>query len=232
VRQTANAVEEVSFAIDVNGQRLAHWTASPRQLRELSAGFLFAQGYIDTADDLLSLDVELSSAVQAIATVRVSDEHMAEGERLRRERSNSGPDAMLGRIARESGASTPPEDLSESFRELFGHDDDTAGLHTAAAWVAGRLHYVTHETGRHNAVDKVIGAALIAHTSLENAGLLLTARVSGEIAFKAARARMAWIASRSVPTTLAVSVARTGGLVIVARAAGRERRLFRPHGPQ
>jgi FdhD protein len=232
VTRTARAVEEVSFAIDVNGARVAHWTATPGQMRELTAGFLFAQGYIEGTADLLALDVKLTNAAHAVATVQVPDERMAEGERRRRERARSGFDEMLDGISREPGAIEPPEDLSESFRELFGLDDaarDTVGLHTAAAWIAGGLHYATHEIGRHNAVDKVIGAALIAHAPLESAGLLLTARVSGEIAFKAARARMAWIASRSVPTSLAVSIARTAGLVIVARAAGKERRVFRPH---
>ena len=55
--------------------------------------------------------------------------------------------------------------------------------------------------------------------------------ISGGIAEKAARAGLAWVASRSVPTTLAVEIAAAAGLPIVARAAGKDARVFAPHHP-
>jgi FdhD protein len=83
--------------------------------------------------------------------------------------------------------------------------------------------------GRHNGVDKAIGAALLAGADLGALGLLTTARISGEIAEKAARAGVAWVASRSVPTTLAVELAATAGLPLVARAGSPDARVF--HDP-
>ncbi|NIP78675.1 MAG: sulfurtransferase FdhD, partial [Gemmatimonadetes bacterium] len=84
------------------------------------------------------------------------------------------------------------------------------------------------EVGRHNGVDKTIGSALLAGSTLTTLGLLTTARISGEIAEKAARAGLAWVASRSVPTTLAVEIAAAAGLPLVARAPGKDVRVFRP----
>jgi hypothetical protein len=71
------------------------------------------------------------------------------------------------------------------------------------------------DIGRHNAVDKVLGAALLARRAVAGLGLLVTGRISAELAYKAARARLAWVATPSVPSTLAVEVARRTGMVLV-----------------
>ncbi len=136
------------------------------------------------------------------------------------------PDLLPQRDPRRA----PPLDrFPELFRELFDRSpsrETTGGHHTTALARDRRLVHVHEEIGRHNAVDKVIGAAFLAGDPLERLGLVTTARISGEIAEKAARAGLAWIASRSVPTTLAVAIARTAGLPIVARAAGRDPAVF------
>src|SRR5690606_14588328 len=76
--------------------------------------------------------------------------------------------------------------------------------------------------------DKAIGAALLAGEDLGRMGLVLSARVTGEIALKAARCGVAWIASGSVPTTLALRIAAAAGFPIVARAADRDAHVYWP----
>jgi FdhD protein len=80
--------------------------------------------------------------------------------------------------------------------------------------------------GRHNGADKAIGGALLAGSALRGLGLMTSARISGEIAEKAARAGLAWVASRSVPTTMAVEIASAAGIPLIARAAARDARVF------
>jgi FdhD protein len=82
----------------------------------------------------------------------------------------------------------------------------------------GKLLAHAEDIGRHNAVDKVVGIATLARTELAGLGLLVTGRISAELAFKAARAGIAWVATPSVPSTLAVEIARRAGLVVVGRA--------------
>ena len=63
--------------------------------------------------------------------------------------------------------------------------------------------------------------------------LVTTARISGGMAAKAARAGLPWIASRSVPTTLALEIASLAGITVFARAAGPDARVcVLPEGPQ
>ncbi|MDH4347655.1 MAG: formate dehydrogenase accessory sulfurtransferase FdhD, partial [Gemmatimonadota bacterium] len=74
------------------------------------------------------------------------------------------------------------------------------------------------DIGRHNAVDKVIGAAILARRPIHGLGLLVTGRISAELAFKGARAGVKYVATPSVPSTLAVEIARRAGMTLVGRA--------------
>ncbi len=91
-----------------------------------------------------------------------------------------------------------------------------------------RLLFHAEDIGRHNAVDKVIGAAVLAREPIGGRGLLVTGRISAELAFKAARAGLAWVATPSVPSTLAVTIARGAGMVLVGRAVSGTPHLHRP----
>jgi FdhD protein len=71
-------------------------------------------------------------------------------------------------------------------------------------------------------VDKVVGAALLAGDPVRGLGMLVTGRISAELAFKGARAGLAWIATPSVPSTLAVEIARRAGMVLIGRAVSAE----------
>src|SRR5207247_6098637 len=84
------------------------------------------------------------------------------------------------------------------------------------------------DAGGHNAVDKVVGAAVIARVPILGRGLLVTGRISAELAYKAARAGLAWVATPSVPSTLAVTIARRTGIVLVGRAVSGTPHVHRP----
>ena len=133
------------------------------------------------------------------------------------------PDARVG-------ADLPdPATLPDLLRELFDRSPSrrtTGGHHTTALCDGRQLRHLHEVVGRHNGADKAIGGAFLAGEDLRRLGLLTTARISGEIAEKTARAGLAWVASRSVPTTLAVEIARAAGLPLIARAGGSDVRVF------
>jgi FdhD protein len=119
------------------------------------------------------------------------------------------------------GPAPAPERLRALFKLLFGKGDrykDTGGIHAAALTDGVELIAHAEDIGRHNAVDKSIGSALIARRPVTGLGLLVTGRISAELAFKAVRAGIAWVATPSVPSTLAVEIARRSGVTLVGRA--------------
>ena len=84
------------------------------------------------------------------------------------------------------------------------------------------------DIGRHNAVDKVIGSALLEQRSITDLGLLVTGRISAELAFKAYRAGLAYVATPSVPSTIARDIAQRSGMTLVGRAASGTPDYHRP----
>ena len=107
------------------------------------------------------------------------------------------------------------------FKELFARGErykETGGIHAAALTDGERLLHHAEDIGRHNAVDKVIGGAVLDERTPDGLILLVTGRISGELAFKAARAGIAVVATPSVPSTIAVDIARASGMHLVGRA--------------
>ncbi len=227
-------VEEVPVWLEVNGHPLVTWMCTPDLLEELAIGWLHGEGYIDQLDEVhlrpCATDLGFWAEVPAARVEAVR----AEG---RRAVLASGCGAVSTFLAEPStvdarpprGAPPEPDQLRALFKALFSRGDrykDTGGIHAAAlvdpaalgAGAETALLSHAEDIGRHNAVDKSIGGAFLAGRRVEGLGLLVTGRISAELAFKAARAGLSWVATPSVPSSLAVEIARRSGMVLVGRA--------------
>ena len=227
------AVEETAVWLEVNGRAAVTWMCTPELLEELAVGWLHGEGYIDRVEEVqlrpCATDLGFWAQVPPERVTVVE----AEGRRPVLASGCGAVSTFLAEpstVERRTLRGLPPsqERLRALFKALFARGErykDTGGIH-AAALVEGEdpadpdRSLVAHaeDIGRHNAVDKSIGGALLAGRSVAGLGLLVTGRISAELAFKAARAGLAWVATPSVPSTLAVEIARRSGMVLVGRA--------------
>lgn len=228
------AVEEVPVWLEVNRVPAVTWMCTPDLLEELAIGWLHGEGLIDSIDDVrlrpcvTDLGFWAEVEPERLAAVR------AEGRRSVLASGCGAVSTFLAdpatfEAAPHRGPAPEPADLRALFKELFRRGEryrDTGGIH-AAALVDQRLVAHAEDIGRHNAVDKVVGAALLARRSPGGHGLLVTGRISAELASKAARAGIAWVATPSVPSTLAVEIARRTGMTLVGRAVSGSPDLHR-----
>lgn len=222
------AVEEVPVWLEVNGRPVVTWMCTPDLLEELAIGWLHGEGYIDTIEQVhlrpCATDLGFWAEVPAENVAAVQ----AEG---RRPVLASGCGAVSTFLADPATVESKPargsvpslEQLRGLFKQLFARGErykDTGGIHAAALVENDSSSLIAHaeDIGRHNAVDKTLGAALLAGRPVQGLGLLVTGRISAELAFKAARAGLAYVATPSVPSTLAVEIARRSGMVLVGRA--------------
>ena len=223
-------VEEVPVWLEVNGRPAVTWMCTPDLLEELAIGWLHGEGYIDRLDQVHLRPCATDLGFWAeVPQVRV-DAVRAEG---RKPVLASGCGAVstfladAATVEAQPMRGTPPglDELRGFFKALFARGErykDTGGIHAAALVdhkePSSPLIAHAEDIGRHNAVDKVLGAALLAGRPVEGLGLLVTGRISAELAFKAARAGLAYVATPSVPSTLAVEIARRSGMVLIGRA--------------
>jgi FdhD protein len=198
-------VDETIVRMNVNGVSAHAWRCTPMDLEALAIGRLFIDGVIAAADEAHLIvsgsgtsEVTIEARIEARATITAAPRGQL-----------PIPDAEI---------------FTEMFRLLFNTVDARhahGGMHAAAATDGRRIIVQMEDVGRHNTIDKITGALLLARLSPAAHGLLTSSRVSGEIADKSARAGFAWLASRSLPTTLAVSFAHAAHMPIIGRAAGR-----------
>jgi FdhD protein len=222
-----DAVDEVPVWLEVNGQPAVTWMCTPDQLPELVAGWCFGEGYIDARQDLLSMR-PCAKEPGFWVTVPEARYETVEGQERRRVLA-SGCGAVttilgsLSNVPRRTARPAIP-DLARTralFKELFARGEryaSTGGIHAAALTDGETLLCHAEDIGRHNAVDKVIGERILAGARPDDLILLVTGRISGELAFKAARARIAVVATPSVPSTIAVEIAQAAGMVLIGRA--------------
>jgi FdhD protein len=234
-----DAVEEAAVWLEVNGESAVTWMCTPDQLPELVVGWLYGEGYIDAMKDVLSLR-PCALELGFWATVPGERYETVEGtERRRVLASGCGAvTTILGSLSRVPRRTQPPSipDLPHTrklFKELFAKGaryNETGGIHAAALTNGETLLAHAEDIGRHNAVDKVLGATLMAGGRPDDLILLVTGRISGELAYKAARARLAVVATPSVPSSLAVDIARSAGMTLIGRAVSGEPQVWTMDG--
>ncbi|MGE0799880.1 MAG: formate dehydrogenase accessory sulfurtransferase FdhD [Lautropia sp.] len=229
---------ETPVAFEYNGIAQAVMLASPLDLHDFALGFSLSEGIIDSPAQLLEFDA-CDGADGITLRLRVAG---AAFDRLKRQRR-----ALAGRTgcglcgveqlsqvvrvlpplpapAAGSGGIAPAA-IERALLEMRARQtlhDATGAVH-AAAWSAsdGRVELVREDVGRHNALDKLIGA--LARSSFDAAGgfIVVSSRASVEMVQKTVIGGVPLLAAVSAATTLAVDVARDCGLTLVGFARGQ-----------
>ena len=211
-------VREQPLVIYVNGTKFVTLLCSPLKLDCLVVGYLWLEKVIASLDDIHELRV---SEVDGRADVSLTQDVELPTERILTSGCGGGItfriDPRLFPQIRSS-LRVRPEQLFHGMRELFAAAVNyraSRGIHGAALSDGDRLLVIAEDVGRHNAVDKVKGEALLRGIPTTDRVLLSTGRVSSEMLLKAARMGVPLVASRTSPTEMAISLAEQLGLTVV-----------------
>lgn len=228
------AVEE-PLEIRIGDLPLSVTMRTPGNDHELVAGFLLTEGIISDPTQLKRLEPVGSGSANAISADLVTTDSIP--EQLQRNFLAASSCGICGKASIDSirvrGIKAPNREfdinagtlcaLPEKLRNhqaVFGR---TGGLHAAAAFTSsGELLAIREDIGRHNAVDKVIGwAVLNDHLPLSNIALMVSGRGGFEIVQKALVAGVPVLASVSAPSSLAVQLAREFSMTLVGFLRGQ-----------
>jgi len=232
------AVEE-PLEIRLAGFSVAVTMRTPGHDRELAAGFLFTEGIIHTANDIDTISVCQADDAESqgnIINVNPRDPAIVDPSRWQRNFFTTSSCGICGKASIESVRQEAPpirSDLSVPYKTVYGLEeqlrgaqsafDKTGGLHGAGLFDRdGRLLVAREDVGRHNAVDKVIGHALLGEANarthrlpLSDLLLMVSGRLSFEIVQKALMAGIPLVAAVSAPSSLAVELARSADMTLV-----------------
>jgi len=205
-----DVVREQPLTIHVNGEKFLTLLCSPMRLEALVVGYLWMEKVIGGVDDITGLDV---SAVDGRADVTLAHPVTLPTERILTSGCGGGitfriDHRLFPRLS--SALRVRPSDLAEGMKQLFDaatHYKRSRGIHGAALSDGSRLLVVAEDVGRHNAVDKIKGQALLDGIPTTDRILLSTGRISSEMLLKAARMGVPVVASRTSPTEMAVALA-------------------------
>lgn len=223
---------ELSIVLSVNGDPFATLVASPHDLHYLVAGFLRLQGVIRTPADLLSLTV---SERQGCVSVRVRGEVPKRPSPVPLREAGGGidlprPDGFSPQVRLPgSGPFFRPEGVIGAMALLSRSGEgcrETGGIHRAAAGDGERLLLFAEDIGRHNAVDRVAGEALLKGIDLSGRILATSGRVSSGMAAKAAILGVSTVVSRSAPTDPAIRICGDLGITLVGCVRGERFNVY------
>lgn len=219
------AVEE-PLEIRLDGHPVAVVMRTPGHDEELAAGFLVTEGIISTVAELRKIEPRSD---ENRVLVFLQDGVAVDLGRLTRHLFTGSSCGLCGKATLDAILTESPPierrtDISDAvlleapakLRAAQGTFEATGGLHAAGVFTAaGELLIIREDIGRHNAVDKVIGYALINGIDLSATFLLVSGRLSFEIMQKALAARIPAIAAISAPSSLAVDFAKRSEQTLV-----------------
>jgi formate dehydrogenase accessory protein FdhD len=213
--------------------------ASPTDLEDYAVGFTVSEGLVADSREIQSVEVE-RGAQSIEVRIGIAGERFSELLRRRRNltgRSGCGlcgaetvEEAIRPPVRITKGPTVTVADLHAALIQLESMQPvnaRTGSIHAAAWVVPGQrigqgigngIQFVREDVGRHNALDKVIGALVRSGTDVSAGYALITSRASFEMVQKASAAGIAFMAAVSAPTALAIRMAEQTGLTLVGFA--------------
>jgi FdhD protein len=228
--------EEIPLTLEVNGHELATLLCSPDHLDNLVTGFLFTSGLIKDLPSLKSLIID-TERFNAAARIE-GDESEFVFKRVYTSGCGKGvifhnPMDVIHKTRLDDGFVMRPSEIAGLMKDFIKGSPEhsqTRGVHSGALASRERILIFKDDIGRHNALDKVIGEALVRGLDFSETIMLTTGRISSEILSKVLRCRIPVIAALGSPTNQAVKLARVANLTLAGHVRGSRMDVYSGEG--
>lgn len=229
--------EEKPFYLFVNKTFWATILCSPTNLKELAVGHFLSEGILKSPDEIEEVilkepestcNIKLKLGINVEDRVKLSRLHA----RVIPSACGSGsPYQYTGKTPKVTSAlKAKAQVIFDSVNQLNFKAEgfrQTGGLHVAAIYKAdGKLVALAEDVGRHNAVDKVIGMAALNQVDFGCCFLALSGRMSGDVAFKAAKVGLPIIASLAAALSSGIATAEAADLTLAGFVRGKRINIY------
>jgi FdhD protein len=232
--------EEVPIAFSYAGSTHAVMMATPDDLEDFAVGFSLAEGIIEAAEDVVAIDaIEAGEGID----VQVTLKEMTADALIARRRRMAGPVGCglcgIESIEQASRAvkqvvaedfSMSARDVSRAMAQLTARQDlnrQTRAVHAAGFYSLKQgLVAIREDVGRHNALDKLVGAVVIGGWEPAHGAVVVTSRLSVEMVQKTAALGAPVLIAISAPTALAIRTAAQAGITLIGIARDEDFEIF------
>jgi len=228
-------VDEIPLTIYLNDFELATLVCSSGAFKELAVGFLLSEGMVKNCSEIKDITFNESDGliwVETTAPVKQTETF------LRRQIASCCGKGRASLYFVNDVTQLEPVKSTKQFAASHllhsigklevGSENyrKTHGVHSAALGDDSGLLVMYDDIGRHNAVDKVLGYALLNNLAPDDKFLMLSGRISSEILIKAGHSGIPLVVSRAAPTNLAVDLAEQFGITLVGFARGEKMSIY------
>ena len=235
VAQTDALAEETAIALEFNGISYATMLATPADLEDFAVGFSLSEGVVKDVREIRGVDI-LPGCDGVVVQVEISTEREVGMKARRRAMAGRTGCGLCGvesldQVIRPVAPVPRAADLSlarlsqalTTMRAQQALHELTGATHAAGFMAAdATLTLVREDVGRHNALDKLIGALARARIDPAGGAAIVSSRASYEMVQKTASAGIGVLVAVSAPTALAVRLAQDAGLVLVGFMRGAQ----------
>jgi FdhD protein len=203
-----NIIRETALTIRINGKNYATAMIIAALEKEFVIGHLFAQGIIHSAKDIISITVKNNTAEVTLAD-SLKDK------------------TILDKI--NSNLKVKIADIFDCVRAILKSEvfTETEAVHSAGLFLNGKKAVcIAEDLGRHHALDKVIGYGLLHEVDFSRTLAASTGRQPSEMLLKCRNVNIPIIATKGVPTTLAIEIAEKAGITIVGLVRGKTMTVY------
>ncbi len=197
-----NIIKETPLTINIDGKHYATAMIMATMEKEYIAGHLYAQGIISSAYNIESIEIKNN-----IANVTLT--------------YGARKPAFTGV---HSKLTVTKEDIFDCVKAILKSPvfEETEAVHSAGLFFKGKETIgIAEDLGRHNALDKVIGCGVLQYIDFHQILAASTGRIPTEMIFKCTQAKIPIIATKGVPTSLAVELAEKSGITIAGLVRGK-----------
>jgi len=223
--------EEKPIALVYHGVPHVVMLATPADLEDFAVGFTISEGLVERPDEIRSVEVTYGAEAADVQITVAWERFSALLQRRRNLTGRTGCGLCGAETAKDAirelarvgpGPTVSTEALHEAIEQLATMQPinaRTGSVHAAAWVIPGKgVQLVREDVGRHNALDKAIGALVRSGADRSEGYMLITSRASFEMVQRSATVGISFLAAFSAPTAFAVRLAQKTGLTLVAFA--------------
>ena len=232
-------IHEIKLDISINGKQIVSMMATPKDLKELSIGYLISEDIIEKVSDITKFEitdidtkiykVDIEATINEAKSNKLNTQGVIVSGCGRGESTHISLKSIEAKVMQDDfqiDAKLLFKEMGEFYTQCPLYEQ-TGCVHTAKIYIDDATYFIGEDIAQHNTIDKAVGKALLAGHDVSRAFLMVSGRLSSEMVAKAVMHQIPILASRTASTCRGVNIADKFGLTLIGFVRGQSMNIYR-----